>query len=227
MAFWNKSQVPTTPEEALAGRDEAISVPPAHFVNGHALQPPFPEGYEAAVFGLGCFWGAERLFWQTPGVWTTAVGYAGGITPNPTYEEVCSGRTGHAEVVLVVFDPSVTSYETLLKVFWEGHDPTQGMRQGNDVGTQYRSTVYATTPAQLEAAEASRTRFQAALTAARHGEITTEIRSAPTFYYAEPYHQQYLAKVPNGYCGLGGTGVSCPVGLADSRLSVGSDVTAD
>jgi peptide-methionine (S)-S-oxide reductase len=215
MAFWSRLQVPTV-GEALPGRDEEIPVPPAHFVNGHALRPPFPDGYETAIFGMGCFWGAERLFWQTPGVWTAAVGYAGGISPNPTYEEVCSGLAGHAEVVLVVFDPSMTSYDTLLKVFWEGHDPTQGMRQGNDVGTQYRSAIYSTSAAQEEAAEASRVRFQAALAAARQGEITTEIRLAPTFYYAESYHQQYLAKVPNGYCGLGGSGVSCPVGLVSA-----------
>ena len=178
-----------------------------------ALQPPFPEGTETAVFGMGCFWGAERKFWQTEGVVTTAAGYAGGFTPNPTYEEVCSGRTGHAEVVLVVFDPARVGYEELLRVFWEGHDPTQGMRQGNDVGTQYRSAVYCTTELQQKAAEASRDAYQERLTEAGHGSITTEIGPAPTFYYAEAYHQQYLARNPGGYCGLGGTGVSCPVGL--------------
>ncbi|MEA3216824.1 MAG: peptide-methionine (S)-S-oxide reductase [Acidimicrobiia bacterium] len=209
----SKLRMPT-PEQALPGRSEALVVPPAHFVNGHPLQPPFPEGFEQAVFGMGCFWGAERMFWQAPGVYTTAVGYAGGITPNPSYEEVCSGLTGHTEAVLVVFDPAVTSYENMLKVFWESHDPTQGMRQGNDVGTQYRSAIYCSDDEQLEAAEASRERFQAALSSRGYDEITTEIRLAPTFYYAENYHQQYLAKVPNGYCGLGGTGVSCPVGVA-------------
>jgi peptide-methionine (S)-S-oxide reductase len=214
--FWlkeKKTDMPTS-EEALAGRDRAINVPDTHFVNGRPLKPPFPEGLETAVFGLGCFWGAERIFWQTPGVYTTAVGYAGGFTPNPTYEEVCSGRTGHAEVVLVVFDPKVVTYEDLLRVFWEGHNPTQGMRQGNDVGTQYRSTIYTTSPAQARAAEASRETYEAALRGAGHSPITTEIREAPEFYYAEDYHQQYLAKNPNGYCGIGGTGVSCPVGVA-------------
>jgi peptide-methionine (S)-S-oxide reductase len=203
------------PDEALPGREAAMPVPETHFVNGHPLRPPFPDGLETAVFGMGCFWGAERVFWQLPGVYTTAVGYAGGFTPNPTYEEVCSGRTGHAEVVLVVFDPNVVSYDELLRAFWESHDPTQGMRQGNDVGTQYRSTVYTTSDAQRAAVEASRAAFQGALAEAGHGgEITTEIREAPEFYYAEDYHQQYLAKNPNGYCGLGSTGVSCPVGLA-------------
>jgi peptide-methionine (S)-S-oxide reductase len=177
------------------------------------MKPPFPAGYEQAVFGLGCFWGAERKFWQTPGVYTTAVGYAGGYTPNPTYEEVCSGRTGHTEVVLVVFDPELISYEALLKVFWESHDPTQGMRQGNDVGTQYRSAIYTYSDAQRRAAEASRESYQHALSARGYGAITTEIRPAPEFYYAEHYHQQYLAKNPMGYCGLGGTGVTCPTGL--------------
>jgi peptide-methionine (S)-S-oxide reductase len=190
-----------------------MPVPAAHFVNGHSLTE-FPEGFETALFGMGCFWGAERLFWQTPGVWTTAVGYAGGFTPNPSYEEVCSGRTGHAEVVLVVFDPGVLSYEQLLKVFWEGHDPTQGMRQGNDVGTQYRSAIYTYGDEQRQAAEASRKLFADKLHDAGYGDVTTEITDAPAFYYAEPYHQQYLGKNPNGYCGLGGTGVSCPVGLA-------------
>jgi len=214
--FWlreKKADMPTR-EEALPGRDGAMPVPDTHFVNGRPLKPPFPEGLETAIFGLGCFWGAERIFWQTPGVWTTAVGYAGGFTPNPTYEEVCSGRTGHAEVVLVVFDPKVVSYEELLKAFWESHDPTQGMRQGNDVGTQYRSAIYATSPAQARAAEASKRQYAAALGDAGYGTITTEIREAPEFYYAEDYHQQYLAKNPNGYCGIGGTGVSCPVGVA-------------
>ena len=183
-----------------------------HFVNGHSLTD-VPEGYQKALFGMGCFWGAERIFWQAPGVYTTAVGYAGGLTPNPTYEEVCSGRTGHAEVVLVVFDPAVVTYDQLLKVFWEGHDPTQGMRQGNDVGTQYRSAIYTFDDEQRQAAEGSRKLFADKLHDADYGEITTEITDAPPFYYAEPYHQQYLGKNPNGYCGLGGTGVSCPVGL--------------
>jgi peptide-methionine (S)-S-oxide reductase len=184
-----------------------------HHVLGTPITPSFPDGYEVAVFGMGCFWGAERKFWEADGVWTTAVGYAGGFTPNPTYEEVCSGRTGHAEVVLAVFDPARTSYEEMLRIFWENHDPTQGMRQGNDVGTQYRSAIYAYSDDQRSAAEASRARYQQALAERGHGEITTEIRDAPPFYYAEHYHQQYLAKNPNGYCGLGGTGVSCPVGL--------------
>src|SRR3954465_2137772 len=202
------------PGQALPGRAEAMPVPARHEVLGNPLTPPFPEGYQTAVFGLGCFWGAERLFWQLPGVWTTAVGYAGGATPNPTYEEVCSAGTGHTEAVLVVFDPAQTSYETLLKAFWEGHDPTQGMRQGNDVGTPYRSAIYYADDAQRAAAEASRDAFQERLGEAGHGEITTEIAPAGAFYYAEPYHQQYLHKNPGGYCGLGGTGVSCPVGLA-------------
>jgi peptide-methionine (S)-S-oxide reductase len=200
-------------EEALPGRTAEMPVPDRHDVLGTPLRPPFPEGLEQAVFGLGCFWGAERLFWELDGVYTTAVGYAGGHTPNPTYEEVCSAHTGHTEAVLVVFDPKVISYEELLRVFWEGHDPTQGMRQGNDVGTQYRSAVYTFSDAQREAAEASRGRYQEALRAAGRGEISTEIAEAGPFYYAEDYHQQYLSKVPNGYCGLGGTGVSCPVGL--------------
>ncbi len=198
----------------LPGRSTPMPVPEEHFVNGHRIVPPFPEGLERAVFGMGCFWGAERKFWQVPGVYSTAVGYAGGDTPNPTYDEACSGLTNHAEVVLVVFDPARVRYEELLKAFWEGHDPTQGMRQGNDRGTQYRSTIYAYGEAQLKAAEASRDAFQKALTAKGFGRITTEIRPAPEFYYAEDYHQQYLAKNPNGYCGLGGTGVSCPVGVA-------------
>ena len=204
------------PAEALPGRDQPMPVPDAHFVNFHSLRPPFPAGADRAVFALGCFWGAERKFWQVPGVWTTAVGYAGGYSPNPTYEEVCSGRTGHAEAVLVVFDPAQVSYADLLGVFWESHDPTQGMRQGNDVGTQYRSAVYCADDAQRAAAEASRDRYQAALREAGHGEITTEIAPLGAFFYAEDYHQQYLAKNPNGYCGLGGTGVACPAGLVRS-----------
>jgi peptide-methionine (S)-S-oxide reductase len=201
---------------ALPGRRERMPVPDAHFVSGARLEPPFPAGTERAVFGMGCFWGAERKFWETPGVYSTAVGYAGGYTPNPTYEEVCSGATGHAEVVLVVFDPAKASYESLLRVFWENHDPTQGMRQGNDVGTQYRSAVYCQGDAQQRAAEASRKTYQALLDKAGYGAITTEIREAPEFYYAEDYHQQYLAKNPWGYCGIGGTGVACPVGLGQS-----------
>src|ERR671929_302464 len=200
-------------ERALPGRDQPIAVQGDHEVLGNPIVPPFPDGFESAVFGMGCFWGAERMFWQVPGVWTTAVGYAGGYTPNPTYEEVCTGRTGHAEVVLVVFDPTKVSYEELLKVFWEGHDPTQGMRQGNDVGTQYRSAIYTFSPAQRKQAEASREAYQHQLDAAGYGAITTEIREAPRFYYAEDYHQQYLHKVPNGYCPDHSTGVSCPVGL--------------
>ena len=199
--------------DALPGRDRPMPVPERHDVLGTPIAPPFPEGLETAVFGLGCFWGAERIFWQAPGVYTTAVGYAGGHTPNPTYEEVCSARTGHSEVVLVVFDPEQTSYDALLKLFWEGHDPTQGMRQGNDVGTQYRSAIYTTSDAQREAADASKATFQGALNERRYGTITTEIAPLRDFYYAEDYHQQYLAKVPNGYCGLGGTGVYCPIGV--------------
>jgi peptide-methionine (S)-S-oxide reductase len=202
-----------TADEALPGRDETMPVPDAHEVLGNPTAPPFPDGLEQAVFGLGCFWGAERIFWRAPGVYTTAVGYAGGFTANPTYEEVCSGRTGHTEAVLVVFDPHVTSYDEILRLFWENHDPTQGMRQGNDQGTQYRSAIYTTDEAQRLAADASRERFQQELAKAGFGEITTEIADAGPFYYAEPYHQQYLAKNPNGYCGLGGTGVACPVGL--------------
>ena len=202
------------PEDALPGRDTPVLVPGAHFVLGTPIGPPFPAGTEQAVFGMGCFWGAERMFWQASGMNTTAVGYAGGLTPNPTYEEVCSGLTGHTEVVLAVFDPGQTSYEETLRIFWEGHDPTQGMRQGNDVGTQYRSAVYWTSPGQHEQALASRARFQVELAKAGYGEITTEIVEAGPFYYAEDYHQQYLAKNPNGYCGLGETGVSCPVGAA-------------
>jgi peptide-methionine (S)-S-oxide reductase len=202
--------------EALPGRDAKMPVPAQHYVLGTPLQPPFPEGLEQAIFGLGCFWGAERIFWETEGVYTTAVGYAGGYTPNPTYEEVCSARTGHNEVVLVVFDPKVVSYEELLRKFWEGHDPTQGMRQGNDVGTQYRSGIYTFSDAQKATAESSRDAYQPMLTERGYGEITTEIVPAPDFYYAEDYHQQYLAKNPGGYCGLGGTGVSCPIGLGAS-----------
>jgi peptide-methionine (S)-S-oxide reductase len=208
----DKLRMPS-PEEALPGRQERMRVPEAHFVNGARLEPPFPEGTQLALFGLGCFWGAERKFWKTPGVVSTSVGYAGGFTPNPTYEEVCSGRTGHAEVVRVVFDPGKVSYDELLRVFWESHDPTQGMRQGNDAGTQYRSAIYACGEEQRKQAEASRDAYQEALAAAGHGAITTEIREAPELYYAEDYHQQYLAKNPGGYCGLGGTGVACPIGL--------------
>ena len=215
MLFQRKKTTMVEPDEALPGRDEPIVTPGRHLVLGTPLAPPFPEGTEQAIFGLGCFWGAERIFWQAqPGVFTTAVGYAGGVTPNPTYEEVCSGRTGHTEAVLVVHDPAQISYDELLRLFWEGHDPTQGMRQGNDVGTQYRSAIYWTSEAQHEAALASQARFQEALTQAGHGRITTEIAQAGPFYYAEGYHQQYLAANPNGYCGLGGTGVSCPVGVA-------------
>jgi peptide-methionine (S)-S-oxide reductase len=203
-----------TADEALPGRPErAFAVPERHYVLGNPLEPPFPEGLEQAIFAMGCFWGAERKFWEVPGVYTTAVGYAGGFTPNPTYEEVCSGRTGHTEAVLVVFDPKVVSYETLLKVFWENHDPTQGMRQGNDVGTQYRSAVYTFSDEQTKAVEASERMFQERLNGSGYGDITTEVAPAPVFYYAEDYHQQYLAKNPNGYCGLGGTGVSCPIGV--------------
>jgi peptide-methionine (S)-S-oxide reductase len=197
-------------EEALPGRATPMPVPEAHFVSGRPMLAPYPEGLEVAEFGLGCFWGAERRFWQTPGVWVTAVGYAGGYTPNPDYKEVCSGQTGHAEVVRVVFDPRELSYAELLKIFWEVHDPTQGMRQGGDIGTQYRSVIHALDDAQQQQAEASRDAYQRALTAAGRGEITTEIRPAPVFYFAEDYHQQYLAKNPDGYCGLGGTGVTCP-----------------
>jgi peptide-methionine (S)-S-oxide reductase len=215
MLFTRKKKLELpTPEDALPGRSATMPVPERHFVNGNPLEPPFPAGTEQAVFAMGCFWGAERKFWEAPGVFTTAVGYAGGVTPNPTYEEVCSGLTGHTEVVLVVFETAATTYEEMLRVFWENHDPTQGMRQGNDVGTQYRSAIYTYSDAQRAAAEASRERYKRELTAAGYGAITTEIAEAPPFYYAEDYHQQYLAKVPNGYCGLGGTGVSCPVGLA-------------
>jgi peptide-methionine (S)-S-oxide reductase len=201
------------PADALPGRDEAIAVPERHYVLGNPLTPPWPEGFQQIVVGMGCFWGAERVFWQAPGVWTTAVGYAGGTTPNPSYEEVCSARTGHAEVVLAVFDPSVTSYDEMLKLFWENHDPTQGMRQGNDVGTQYRSGLDVGSAAERAPAERSREVFAAQLGDAGYGAITTEIAPLDKLYYAEGYHQQYLAKNPNGYCGLGGTGVSCPIGL--------------
>jgi len=208
----SKLRIPTA-AEALPGRSTPLPVAERHFVNGHPLQPPYPEGLELALFGMGCFWGAEKLFWKLPGVFSTAVGYAGGTTPNPTYREVCTGATGHTEVVRVVFDPAKVSYEALLKQFWESHEPTQGMRQGNDVGTQYRSAIYTYGEAQREAALASRETYQAALGAAGHrGAITTEIAAAPDFYFAEDYHQQYLAKKPGGYCGIGGTGVSCAIG---------------
>jgi peptide-methionine (S)-S-oxide reductase len=203
-----KAQMPAQ-EKALPGRAVKMRVPERHFVNKHPIAPPFPEGMEMAMFGLGCFWGAERLFWELPGVYTTAVGYAGGYTPNPSYQEVCTGMTGHTEAVLVVYDPKVVRYEDLLRVFWEAHDPTQGMRQGNDVGTQYRSAIYTYNDAQKKAALASRDAYQQSLTAERYGSITTEIADAPEFFYAEEYHQQYLAKNPGGYCGLAGTGVSC------------------
>ena len=206
-----------SPADALPGRSERMPVPEAHFVNRHRLEPPFPVGLERAMFAMGCFWGAERKFWEQPGVYATAVGYAAGHTPNPTYREVCTGMTGHAEVVLVVFDPRVVRYEDLLKVFWENHDPTQGMRQGNDVGTQYRSGIYYYDAEQRDAAERSRAAYQKRLSEAGFGRITTELLPAPEFYYAEDYHQQYLAKNPEGYCGLGGTGVSCPVGVAVSQ----------
>ncbi len=212
-SFKQKPMKIPTAAEALPGRSSPIPTAPTHWVNGNAIKPPFPAGMETAIFGLGCFWGAERKFWQLPGVYATAVGYAGGPTPNPTYQEVCSGMTGHNEVVLVVFDPRKVSYEALLKTFWESHDPTQGMRQGNDVGTQYRSGIYVASPEQRRAAEESRKAFQQSLGKAGYGEITTEMIEAPPFYYAEDHHQQYLAKNPNGYCGLGGTGVSCPIGV--------------
>ena len=198
-------------EDCLPGREQPMPLPEQHFVNRHPLAGPYPSGMQKALFGLGCFWGAERVFWEAPGVRVTAVGYAGGSTPNPTYEEACSGLTGHTEAVLVVYDPKLTSYEALLKLFWESHDPTQGMRQGNDVGTQYRSAIYTFSPEQQTAAEASRQAYEGQLGAAGLGKITTEIRDAPPFYFAEGYHQQYLAKNPNGYCGLGGTGVTCPL----------------
>ena len=209
--FTREKLVVPQPEDCLPGRTEPMPLPERHFVSGRALAGPYPDGTEKAIFGLGCFWGAERVFWQAPGVWVTSVGYAGGTTPNPTYEEVCSGRTGHTEAVFVAYDPKVTSYEALLKLFWENHDPTQGMRQGNDVGTQYRSGIYVHSPAQREAAEASRATYEKAIRSKGYGAITTEIRDAPPFYFAEAYHQQYLAKNPLGYCGLGGTGVTCPM----------------
>lgn len=214
MALFRKKAVMPTQEEALPGRGTPLKVPEKHFVNGHRIVPPFPAGLHEAVFGLGCFWGAERLFWQTPGVYSTAVGYAGGYTPNATYEEVCTGSTGHTEVVKVIYDPEKIDYEDLLKLFWESHDPTQGMRQGNDVGTQYRSAIYVFDEEQRRAAEESKRQYQTLLTAAGRGQITTEILDAPTFYYAEDYHQQYLAKNPGGYCGIGGCGV--PFKLAES-----------
>lgn len=208
-----KKQTIPTPDQALPGRTDSMPVPAGHYVNGNPLKPPYPEGLEMAMFGLGCFWGAERIFWQQEGVFTTAVGYAAGVTPNPTYQEVCSGMTGHNEVVHVVFDPGIVTYESLLKLFWESHNPTQGMRQGNDTGTQYRSGVYVYSQEQRKLAEASRDAYQQALQTAGYGTITTEILDAPEFYYAEDYHQQYLAKNPSGYCGLGGTNVACPVGV--------------
>jgi peptide-methionine (S)-S-oxide reductase len=213
MFSFRKKAVMPDPADVLPGRSSAMPVPELHYVNGHRIVPPFPAGMKSAMFGLGCFWGAERKFWQIPGVYSTAVGYAGGNTPNPTYEEVCSGYTGQNEVVLVVFDPNAVDYEDLLKVFWENHDPTQGMRQGNDVGTQYRSGIYVSGPEQRAAAEKSRDEYAKALAKSGYGAITTEIRDVPPFYYAEDYHQQYLAKNPDGYCGIGGTGVSCPIGL--------------
>lgn len=214
MFLFNQSKTNLiAPEDALEGRDEAIAVPARHQVLGNPLTPPWPEGFGRIVVGMGCFWGAERVFWKAPGVWTTAVGYAGGFTPNPTYEEVCSAKTGHTEAVLAVFDPAVTSYDEMLKLFWENHDPTQGMRQGNDVGTQYRSVILVGSDEEREAAERSRQLFAGELAGAGYGEITTEIAPLEHFYYAEDYHQQYLAKNPLGYCGLGGTGVSCPIGV--------------
>ena len=213
--FFHKKAEMVSPDAALKGRtDQTMPIPEQHFVLGTPLTGPWPDGVEIAVFGMGCFWGAERKFWQTPGVHSTAVGYAGGFTPNATYEEACSGLTGHSEVVLVAYDPAKVSYDTLLKVFWESHDPTQGMRQGNDVGSQYRSAIYTTSDAQMAAVESSKAMFGERLRDAKFGEITTEIKPLGDFYYAEPYHQQYLAKNPNGYCGIGGTGVSCPIGLS-------------
>jgi len=208
----SKLEIPSA-DRALPGRAARMPVPERHFVNGNRLSPPFPDGLELALFGMGCFWGEEKKFWEADGVYSTSVGYAGGSTPNPSYEEVCSGLTGHAEVVRVVFDPRRTSYAAMLRIFWEGHDPTQGMRQGNDVGTQYRSAIYWTSPEQRALAEQSRDLYQKRLEAAGYGPITTEIREAPEYYYAEDYHQQYLAKNPRGYCGLGGTGVGCPIGV--------------
>ena len=217
MLFFGHKTDMVQADKALPGRTEPIAVPERHFVLGNPLKPPFPYGVEQLVVGMGCFWGAERLFWESPGVYTTAVGYAGGYTPNPTYDEVCGGRTGHSEVVLVAFDTQVTSLQEMLRLFWEGHDPTQGMRQGNDVGTQYRSVILYADDEQRAAAEASRDAYQQELARAGHGTITTEIEPLDTFYYAEGYHQQYLAKNPGGYCGLGGTGVSCPIGLSTPR----------
>lgn len=217
IAFGHRKTMMPTPQDALPGRETKMRVPSRHHVLDALLEPPFPEGLELALFGMGCFWGAERKFWQAKGIYTTAVGYAGGYTPNPTYEEVCSGQTGHNEVVRVVFDPAVIDYDAILRIFWESHDPTQGMRQGNDAGTQYRSGIYTTSDAHYEQALASRDAYQQKLTAAGYGAITTEIVAAPELYYAEDYHQQYLAKNPGGYCGLGGTGVSCPIGVGVSR----------
>lgn len=216
---FNKKVAMPTPEQALPGRQQKMPVPATHYVNNNPLQPPFPPEMETAMFGLGCFWGAERKFWQQQGVYSTAVGYAAGYTPNPTYREVCTGMTGHNEVVLVVFNPKIITYSQLLKVFWESHNPTQGMRQGNDVGTQYRSGIYSYSPEQRELAESSMNAYQQALTNAGYDKITTEILDAPDFYYAEDYHQQYLAKNPGGYCGLGGTNVSCPVGVFPTSVS--------
>jgi peptide-methionine (S)-S-oxide reductase len=228
MSFWHKKAEMVDSGRALAGRtDQTMPVPESHFVNGHPLTGPWPEGYDTLIVGMGCFWGAERVFWQTPGAYTTAVGYAGGFTPNPTYEEVCSGLTGHAEVVLVVFDPAQISLDGVLKAFWEGHDPTQGMRQGHDHGTQYRSAIYFTSESQRAAVEASRDRYEAQLRRAGKGEITTEIRPLGTFYYAEPYHQQYLGKNPRGYCGLGGTGVSCPIGVVTLDDATGANTQVE
>jgi len=216
-----KTSMPTA-SDALPGRPQPMAVPETHFVNGNRLAPPFPAGYELALFGMGCFWGAERLFWELPGVWSTSVGYAGGLTPNPSYQEVCTGDTGHAEVVRVVFDPTKIGYSELLKAFWESHDPTQGMRQGGDVGTQYRSAIYAIGDRQLELAERSKAAYQRALAASGHGGlITTEVGPAPQYFHAEEYHQQYLAKNPDGYCGLGGTGIACPAGLGAAASAAG------
>jgi peptide-methionine (S)-S-oxide reductase len=212
--MWLKKVEMPTPETAIRGHENPIQISGIHYVNGNTIVPPFPAGVELAYFGMGCFWGAERIFWQTPGVFSTAVGYQGGFTPNATYEEVCTGRTGHTEIVMVAHDPGQVTYQELLRVFWEGHDPTQGMKQGNDVGTQYRSAVYTVNSAQHAAATAARDRYSLELTTAGYGPVTTEIEQAPPFYYAEEYHQQYLAKNPNGYCGIGGTGVACPIGIA-------------
>ncbi len=219
LSFLNPDPVMPKPGEVLAGRDSEMPIENRHFVSGNPLKPPFPEGMQQALFAMGCFWGAERIFWQIEGVWSTAVGYIAGSTPNPTYQEVCSGLTGHTEALLVVFDPRSVSYEALLRRFWEGHDPTQGMRQGNDVGTQYRSGIYPCSEAQMAIATASRDAYQAALQKAGLEDITTEIVEAPAFYYAESYHQQYLAKIPDGYCGIGGTGVSCPTAISENALA--------